>query len=494
MKILLVNPPVPVTYYNREYYIPLSSVYLAAALRAHGEEIEILDMNVIDIGDVEDARVAHDERLLDTISRFGPDLIGLTCLFSGNFPDTHRYSIKCKERFPDIPIIVGGIHFTIHAKQILENCPTFDWIAMSEAEDTIIDFVEAFKSGRSADYSHIDGLSYRHEGGIIIRHKKNFIQDCDTIPFPAYDSVNISDYYVDTSHWHNPKQLEFGTSIPLITSRSCPMKCTFCSMFLAMGPKWRARTPKHVVDEIELVYKEYGQNHFSFMDDNFTFNKERTLGICAEIKKRHLDIQFETPNGVSLKTLDGEIIDALVDAGLVRVSLAIESGSELIRNKTMKKYLKSEKIYEVVDACKKHKTLYTKAFFIMGMPEETLETLEQSYEMIKRIDVDRVYVQNIVPFAGTAVHDQAVEDGLLVDLDPTTLYKSDSLFNTNYNRFFVKPYALSLDDLHVARARFNALIEELQSRRARSAGIQDVDPEKQRKRKASAAVLAGGSL
>lgn len=169
-------------------------------------------------------------------------------------------------------------------------------------------------------------------------------------------------------------------------------------------------------------------------------------------------------------------------------------GSELIRNKTMKKYLKSEKIYEVVAACKKHKTLYTKAFFIMGMPEETHETLEQSYEMIRRIDVDRVYVQNIVPFAGTAVHDQAVADGLLVDLDPTTLYKSDSLFNTNYNRFFIKPYALSLDDLRVARARFNALIEELQSERGRSAGIQDVDPEKQRKRKASAALLAGASL
>ena len=232
-------------------------------------------------------------------------------------------------------------------------------------------------------------------------------------------------------------------------------------MYQAMGPRWRARSARNVVDEIEHVVRTYGQSHFSFMDDNFTFSKARTLEICQEIVRRGLDIQFETPNGLSMKTLDAEVLDALVKAGLVRVSLAIESGSDFIRNQVMKKHLSRDKILEVIRLTHRYPQLYVKAFFIIGMPEETLETLEDTYRMIEQIDVDRVYIQNIVPFSGTAVFEQAVRDGLLVDVDIRELYKTDALYITNYDRIFIKPYALELEQLRQFRARCEALISRL---------------------------------
>jgi anaerobic magnesium-protoporphyrin IX monomethyl ester cyclase len=452
MRILLVNPPIPASYYNTEFYLPSGLLYLAAVLRDQGEEVRILEMKTFTSESCADSQTLYEGKLQEALLTFKPDLIGMGCLFSGNFPQVLTFSGLCKQLSPQTPIIVGGIHVTIHARDVLQHCPGIDWLALGEAEETIIQLVRTMKSG-SAAWDAIEGFAYRSEGQVVVNAKQRYIHDIDQIPFPAYDLVNIEDYYVDTSHWYNPKHLTFSTSIPIVSSRSCPHRCTFCSMYRAMGQRWRARSAENVVNEIEIMYHRYGQTHFSFMDDNFTFNKERTLTICHEIVKRGLDIQFETPNGLSMKTLDEEVLDALVEAGLIRVSLAIESGSDFIRNRIMRKNLSQEKIYDVIRLTKSHEQLYVKAFFIIGMPEETLDTLEQSYEMIQTIDVDRVYIQNVLPFPGTSLFKQAVRDGLLVDVDVERLYQDDGMYITNWKRFFIKPYQLDIEQLQQFRLR-----------------------------------------
>jgi len=464
MRILLVNLPVPVTYYNREFYAPSSILYLGSVLQKNGDVVKILDMKALKPEDSKNPTSFYENILLKTVNDFSPEIIGISCLFSGNFPDLLKFSTLFKKHFEEIPIVIGGIHPTIYAQNILEECPSIDWIILAEGEESTVQMVNAIKDGAYA-FDKIDGFAYRKNGHVIINPKTKYIQDIDTIPFPAYDLINIEDYYEDTSIWHNPKNLPIDTSLPIISSRSCPNRCNFCSMFMVMGPHWRPRSPKNVVDEIEFLYNKYNHHHFSFMDDNFTLNKKRTIEICSEIVNRGLDIQFETPNGLSINTLDEAVMNALVSAGLVRVSLAIESGSEYIRNKIMGKNLSTEKIYEAVDLAKRYKQLYTKAFFIIGMPEETHETLEETYNMISKIDVDRIYLQNIIPFAGTKVFEQSVRDNLLVDLSPKMLYKSDELYLTNYDRFFIKPYNLDIEDLRAFRKKCDELIERQQQKR-----------------------------
>ncbi len=374
MKILLVNPPVPQMYYNREFYPPSSLLYLGAVLQKNGDEVKILDMNALKPDDPDNPVPYYENTLINTVTEFVPEMIGIGCLYSGNFPDLLRFSVLLKEYFKEIPIVIGGIHPTIYPEKILQNCPSIDWIILAEGEESTVQLVNTIKD-EGYVFDKMDGFAYRKNGRVIINPKTRYVKDLVALPFPAYDLIRVEDYYEDTSSWHNPKNLPINTSLPIISSRSCPNRCNFCSMFMVMGSRWRSRSPKNVVDEIEFLYEKYNHHHFSFMDDNFALNRKRTIEICSEIIRRGLDIQFETPNGISINTLNEEVLDALVSAGLVRVYLAIESGSEFIRNEIMGKHLSTEKIYEIVGLTKKHKQLHVKAYFIIGMPEETQETL-----------------------------------------------------------------------------------------------------------------------
>ena len=459
MKVLLINPPIPSYFYNREFYCPSSLLYLGAVLQENAHEVRVIDFKTCQRDNDPDDNF-YQEKLISIIQQFLPDIIGFGSLFSGNFPDVLKLARVAKTNFPKIFNVIGGIHPTLYAQEILENCDSVDSIVLGEGEKTIIKIIDAM-TGKGS-FADIDGFAYKSNGKCIVNAKCTYIQDVDSIAFPAYELINLEDYYVDTSKWHNPKGLPINTSLPVISSRSCPNRCSFCSMYQVMGPLWRARSPKNVVDEIEYLYKHYGHCHFSFMDDNFTFNKDRLLVICDEIIRRNLDIQFETPNGISIKTLDQSMLDAMVNAGLTRISLAIESGSDFIRNKIMKKRLSKEKIYEVMAMVRKYRQLYVSAFFIIGMPEETKETLQETYNMIKNIRSDKTIVMNLVPFPGTAVYEQALRDDLLVDVQKDRLYLSDDRYFTNYDQIFLKPYNLKLEEMRQFRVKCIELLKNQQ--------------------------------
>lgn len=461
MKVLLINPPTPEIITNKEYYIPSSLLYLAAVLQKAEVEVNILDLNIYKPEKYDSPLKFCEDIITHRISEFQPSLIGLGCLFSGQFPEVLNFSKKIKQVFKRVPIVTGGIHPTIYPAEILANCPSIDWIIIGEGEESVVQLVNAMKD-ESYDFDKIDGFAYRRNDQVIVNPKRSFISNLEAIPFPAYDLINITDYYHDTSSWHNPRNLPINASLPIIASRSCPMRCSFCSMFMVMGPRWRSRSPQNVVDEIEFLYDRYNHRHFSFTDDNLTLKKSHIISICNQIIKRNLSIQFETPNGISTGTLDEEVLDALVAAGLVRVSLSIESGSDFIRNQVMGKKLSRDKIFEVVRLAKRYKELYVRAFFIMGMPEDTRETLEDTCRMIEEIDVDKPIVSNLMPFSGTKVFEQALRDNLFVDeLDLDNLWRNHEFYFTGNKRFFIKPYALELSELQEFRLRFDRLIEEL---------------------------------
>lgn len=182
--------------------------------------------------------------------------------------------------------------------------------------------------------------------------------------------------------------------------------------------------------------------------------------------RRKLNIQFETPNGLSVAPLDQEVMDAMIEAGWVRGAIAIESGSDFIRNKVMGKQLSRGKIMEVVQQAKTYKDLYLKANFVIGMPEETPQTLMETYRMIEEIDVDEVFVANLMPFLGTSVFAQALRDHLFVDeMDLDNLWKMTGFhYHENY-KFYIKPYQMKIEELNEFRGKINRLTEDLKTRK-----------------------------
>ena len=293
--------------------------------------------------------------------------------------------------------------------------------------------------------SSINGIAFRDKGNIQLNPKTKFENNIDTLSPIDYSIINVEEYKMNTSSWYSPNKIRVGQPFTIVSSRSCPNRCTFCSMWLVHGPKIRFRTSKNVLDEMEHLYNNYNTRYFQFMDDNMTFDKKRILEICNGIKKRNMHIQFDTPNGIAIDRLDKEVIAAMVDAGMVYVCLGIESGSEYIRNKIMKKGLSTKKIYEIVEICTKHKHLFIKGFFIIGVPEETQETLQETYEMIKKLPLDKISMNFVSIYPGTEIFKYCIKNNLIP-------YKLDDYVDIEVFQNFdaqphIKPFKLTRDDL-----------------------------------------------
>ena len=210
-----------------------------------------------------------------------------------------------------------------------------------------------------------------------------------------------------------------------------------------------------MVDELEFLNQNYGVNYFSIMDDNLTLQKQHVLEICDEINRRKLNIQWETPNGIMVNSLNDEIVSAMAGAGLVHTWIAIEHGSEYIRNLIIGKGLKEEKIFEASELLKKHKIM-TGGFFIMGFPEETPETLSETEKMMNELKLDRMGVSTAIPFPGTKLFEQVKRDNLLIEsVNYEDLWKTP--ISHAQHGFVIKPYDMSIDELVEWRVRLHAV-------------------------------------
>jgi magnesium-protoporphyrin IX monomethyl ester (oxidative) cyclase len=462
-KVLLINAPVihnPIA--HRNTYFPLAILSIATFLRQ-----EQIDATVLDAGNefaqkhLGQAELADYVRrvLIDHIGRLQPDVIGIGAVFSGAFGALQEFAKAIKASFPNMPIVIGGIHATIFAKEVLERFDYIDFVIVGEGEYSFLELVKCISSGGSVD--EIDGLAFRRSGEVRLNPKLSFIADLDALPATDYDLIDLTQYQFETSGWYSPKQLPIGQPFPVISSRSCPNRCSFCSMWLVHGPRFRARSAKHVVDELESLYNKYGVRFFEFMDDNLTFDKARTLDICNDILKRNLNIQFSTPNGVAINRLDEETVDALVAAGLIRVALAVEHGSEYIRIKVMRKPLDTARIYQVAEACAKHKQLYIIGYFVIGMPQETQETLDATFKIITELPLDHFQLNWATPYPGTELFRYCMEHKLLAGKPEDYMTSEHLHYNTAKPHF--KPHDLTIEELVAFKDRCFGYLKDKKS-------------------------------
>ncbi len=460
--LLLINPPNSDQIRSPGYYLlPLALLYLAGSAREVAD-VTILDLNVAKskfFRSKKEGTFSYTGAVEEEIVRLRPDFVGITCLFSAQFDMMMQIADAVKRANPSSTVILGGMHPTIFPHEILSNCPSVDAVVIGEGEITL-------KQMLSLDGDHwnrIGGLAFRNsKNEIIINEKKDFIEDLDALAPAAYDLFNFEDYMLDSSGWYNPKKLSIGTSAPILTSRSCPFKCSFCGMNLVMGTRFRSRSAEEVFKEIEYLYSVHNVRYFNIMDDNFTLDKKRIKKICRYIIDNKLDISFDMPNGIMTATLDDDVIDALAEAGFAYCFLAIESGSDYIRNTVMHKQLSKETIFRVVNSFRRHPEVHLAAFFLMGMPEETKETLDETYDLIEALDIDSFKMSVATPFPGTKLFNQCLKDDLfLIDKKKLgSLWRDINWYQRILNvdpPFFFKPYAVDIPTLEEYVHKFEAI-------------------------------------
>jgi anaerobic magnesium-protoporphyrin IX monomethyl ester cyclase len=453
--ILLVNLPLADVSTTPFFIMPPGLLSLAAYLREKGEMVNCVDLNVFNkTRNPGQATQAFEDLLQD----LRPMLAGVSVMAAGQFPRARTICQQVRRTVPHALTVVGGAHVSQFPREILENCPEIDFVVLGEGEEQAYACAQYART-RQSPPAWPDGIAYRNgDGAITVLPKTRYIADVDRLPWPAYDLVNFDDYRHDTRTWHNPFQVDLSLRVPIITSRGCPNRCNFCSVAECMGHRYRPISAVRVADMMQKLYEEHRVRYFAFFDANFAQDVARVTAICSEIVGRNLKILIDLPTGLPINAAAKAMIDALAQAGLIRTCISVETGDDYIRNDVMHKGVDYNEIFEVVAAIRRYPQIFLLTDFVIGMPEDTVESLEASCRVIEDLDTDDITLSLATPYPGTKLFDQCMRDKLLLpDVPCDRLYEADWYCHINLNRFCIKPYDVDLDTLSDYRGRILAL-------------------------------------
>ncbi len=380
MKILLIQPRFTYSRYMQiAVEMPLGICYLAAVARERGHTVQIIDClaegfaHAVRERDLTTYGLPDDE-IRKRIEEYNPDLVGVSCIFSAQYGNAKRLCELVKRVSPRIITVMGGMHPTVKPRDVLSE-QSVDFIFQGESDLTFSDFLDALERGE--EYADIDGLGYKKDGVLMINSKEKFIDDLDALPFPARDLLNVECYYrAARAHGF---VLKHRTNMNLITSRGCPARCVFCTISLVWGRKFRARSPENVLAELEEMKRTFKVRHVQFEDDNLTYDIVRAKTIFKGMIERKLDLAWNTPNGVALWALDEEALDLMKISGCYYVKFAIESGNQRVLSQVIGKPQDLARARELI-AHARSIGMMVGSFFVVGLPGETREEMQDSFD------------------------------------------------------------------------------------------------------------------
>ena len=377
MRVLLINPYYPI---SETPSPPLGLAFLAAALEAADIEVQILDFVVYPYSK---------ERLARTLKTFDPQFVGATAV-TMNFEHAASVIRDVKAIAPDILTVMGGPHVTFCASETMQACPEIDFIVLGEGEETLVELVTIYQNGRN--WGNIKGLAYQKKGQPVLTPPKDPIQDIDALPEPARHLIPLGRYRA------------LGLPISMTTSRGCPFKCIFCVGRKMVGARVRYRDPQKVVDELEYL-STLGFHQINIADDLFTASKKHCMAVCDEILRRQLKIQWTSFARVD--TVSRPALERMKQAGCTAVSFGVESGSPEIL-KTIKKGITLDQVIDAVNMCN-DVGVTPQASFILGLPGETLQTMQQTVAFAERLkDMGVLHGYHLLaPFPGTDVRENS---------------------------------------------------------------------------------------
>jgi radical SAM superfamily enzyme YgiQ (UPF0313 family) len=380
MRFLLINPPSPV-----QLGSPLlGQQYVAAALRAAGVDVRIIDASARRV------RPTANE-ILHIVDDWQPDIIGMALFSRWVY---HAYALARDLRGKARWLVAGGAHVTACPLEPLDY--GFDAVLTGEAEQSVVDFVE-FAAGRKAPEG-IPGLILRNpQGKAHPGASAGFVQDLDALSWPML----AQDLY--KSEWYHASD---ATAIPggMLTSRGCPARCTFCANYVT-GRKFRHRSTTSVLEEMEAMHRIYGLSFFPFWDDAFTANRQRLFEMMRAFET---ELSF-VPSWFAITRAthaQPEILRAMKRAGCSAINFGVESGDDEIL-RAIKKGVTTAQVVQALENAKAE-GFVTACNFMLGFPQETPREIEHTLRFMEQIAhlVDSFSTLGVVvPFPGTPLYD-----------------------------------------------------------------------------------------
>lgn len=391
MKVLFVNPPQTASKYKFMGVIapPLGIAYMAGVLQENNIDVEILDASAedMDFKDVE-------KELL----KRKPDLVALTALTPtiGRALETAQV---VKETLPNLIVVMGGYHPTFNFIETLED-ENVDIVIRGEGEYIMLNLVQALENQSSLH--DVKGIVFEDKNSkeIVVNPEAPLIQDLDELPFPALNLLPMKKY----------RLLDMDTHMTtMITTRGCPMQCSFCSSAAMHGKKIRERSVENIVDEIEYLKTNYDIDTIAFMDDTFTLKKRKVMAICDEILKRNIEIMWGCTSRVD--TLDEKLLKKMKEAGCITIFIGVESADQqqldnMCKNTTIAKI---ENAFKIAHKLK----IRTIASVALGMPGDTKEIMNKTVKFVHKLKPNYAIYSLATPYPGTRFYKEAFEKNLI---------------------------------------------------------------------------------
>lgn len=406
MKVLLVKPPRKLWPYLNEddnFLLPQALPCLAAVLREAEINVKAIDCSPLKIGW---------KSLEIMLRREKPDVVGISepeTMWSNEGVKLAKLVKKIDNK---IVTIAGGAHFSNYAIQTLKNTK-IDIIVIGEGEITIVDLVKEL-SKKNPDLKNVKGIIYKKGKSIIKTKPRNLIENLDSLPLPAYDLMPMQNYGKSPYLFHPG-----GTTIH--HSRGCTFNCDFCVCWRQMAqpkgnrfyPKWRTKSVKKTIEEIELLYYKYKKRGLVFTDDNWNFDAKWNKEFAEGVIRKGLDINwfsFMRADHLVRDEAKG-ILRKLVRAGLKHVSIGIERefDSDLrYLNKNINKDI-IRKAFRILR--KKYPQVFSQGTFIIGLRNETQESLKNLMRYINELNMDYPSFSPLTPIPGTKIWEEANKKG-----------------------------------------------------------------------------------
>lgn len=402
-------------------YAPLGTLYAASFMRQHGYSVSLFDTMFSQ----------HPEEVIPKLENIKPDIFVicddgfnyLTKMCLTNMRDAAFAMIRLAKK-RGCTVIVSSSDATDRFEMYLDAGA--DFIILGEAEITLLRLAHAIQNSEIKVES-IEGLAFRRDGNLIKTPKRNVIKDLDTLPFPAWDIIDMEPYRRMWLKHAGYFSMNMGTT------RGCPFKCNWCAKPI-YGNRYNSRSPENVVDELKMLKTKYNFDHIWFCDDIFGLKPGWVKEFADVCQKEKLIFRFKMQGRVDLLLKENNIRD-LARAGCDNIWMGAESGSQKILD-AMDKGTTVQQIFEATRLLKKH---YIKpSFFIQfGYPGETRKDIEKTIEMINKLLPYEIGISISYPLPGTVFYEK-VRSQLKEKTNWTDSNEMALMFHNNYQPAFYK--------------------------------------------------------
>lgn len=364
---------------------PFSIMTLGSWIRKNGYTVQLMDQRVEDI----DWSVVNSAKLIGISSMTGPQLAAAVPL-----------ARKIKERQPDTPLIWGGPHVSFFPEQSCRS-PLVDYVVEAEGEPVIIELMRKLLANEEPE--NVAGVTFENKEGGVVSNPKPPQIDMDLLDLPAYDMVDLNRYN------------DLLNGLNYESSRGCPYPCRFCYVYTFHDRKFRAKKPQKVLDEVKYLKGAYGIKKIYFTEDYMWTQKKRALEQFKLFIENDLNVRWEAfCRADFLSKVSDDEMEIIAKSGAEILTLGLESGSERML-KHIEKHITVDQAKAAIQKCVKHNIMTTSSF-IIGMPTETDQDLEDTIRMYDTLTdfSDNVEINGFflyAPYPGVPLYDEAIKNG-----------------------------------------------------------------------------------